>query len=99
MNGGDSAFVPAIQSGLGCIMVSDATWNNAQMTESKQLLTTILKGPPPGGLGFKGFVITDWDAGGTGAAVAAGVDMFMHPSSEGNTIGIIANLPAGTNRR
>ncbi len=80
-------------------MVSDATWNNAQMTESKQLLTTILKGPPPAGLGFKGFVITDWDAGNTSTAVAAGVDMFMHPGSEANSINTIANLPAGMDSR
>src|SRR5260370_10273502 len=99
MNGGDSAFVPAIQSGLGCVMVSDATWNNAQMTESKQLLTTILKGPPPAGLGFKGFVIADWDGGNSSTAVAAGVDMFMHPGSEANSINTIANLPAGMDSR
>jgi beta-glucosidase len=99
MKWGANPYVPAIDAGLGCIMVSDATWNGAQMTESKALLTTMLKSPPPAGLGFKGFVITDWDAGNTTTAVAAGVDMFMHPGSEANTIAIIANLPAGMDAR
>jgi beta-glucosidase len=92
---GASPYVSAIQAGLGCVMVSDATWNGAQMTESSHLLTTILKGQ----LGFKGFVITDWDAGSTAASVRAGVDMFMHPGSEPNTINIIANLPASDDAR
>jgi beta-glucosidase len=99
MKWGASPYVSAIQAGLGCVMVSDATWNGAQMTESKQLLTTILKGPPPTGLGFKGFVITDWDAGNTSTAVANGVDMFMHPGTQAGTIGTIAALPAGMDGR
>ncbi len=103
MTWGVNPYIPALQAGLGCIMVSDAHWNGASITEDKQLITMILKGQ----LGFKGFVITDWNAGNTGPAVGAGVDMFMHPGggnlspeqAESNTINIIANLPAGMDSR
>jgi beta-glucosidase len=77
---GIAPYIPAIQAGLGSIMVADTTWNGVNMTGSEQLLTTILKGE----LGFQGFVSTDWDAvtpsqngPGVVAAVNAGVDMLM----------------------
>jgi beta-glucosidase len=74
---GINPYIPAIQAGLGCIMVSDATWNGVSLTMDSQMITTILKGQ----LGFKGFVISDWDAGDARTSVRAGVDMLMHPDT------------------
>jgi beta-glucosidase len=77
---GIAPYVPAIEAGLGSIMVADTSWNGVNMTGHEQLLTTILKGE----LGFQGFVSTDWDAvtpgqsgPGVVAAINAGVDMLM----------------------
>jgi beta-glucosidase len=76
---GIAPYVPAIQAGLGCIMVSDTTWNGKFITSDSQMITTLLKGM----YGFKGFVLTDWDAnvnaGGIEPAINAGVDMLMQP--------------------
>src|SRR5690606_3614594 len=80
---GIAPYIPAIEAGLGSIMVADTTWNGVNMTGHEQLLTTILKGE----LGFAGFVSTDWDAvtpsqsgPGVVAAINAGVDMLMAAS-------------------
>ncbi len=77
---GINPYIPAIQAGLGSVMVADTSWNGVNMTGHAQLLTTILKGE----LGFAGFVTTDWDAvmpnqngPGVAAAINAGVDMLM----------------------
>jgi len=77
---GIGPYIPAIEAGLGSIMVADTSWNGVNMTGHTELLTTILKGE----LGFAGFVSTDWDAvmpnqngPGVVAAVNAGVDMLM----------------------
>ena len=77
---GIAPYIPAIEAGLGSIMVADTTWNGTNMTGHQQLITTILKEE----LGFQGFVSTDWDAvtssqqgPGVVAAINAGVDMLM----------------------
>jgi beta-glucosidase len=77
---GIAPYIPAIEAGLGSIMVADTTWNGVNMTGHEELLTSILKGE----LGFQGFVTTDWDAvtpaqrgPGIAAAIEAGVDMLM----------------------
>ncbi len=71
----------ALQAGLGSVMVSDARWNDENMTGHEELLMGVLKGD----LGFPGFVATDWEAasaaGGFVAAANAGVDMFMEPAN------------------
>lgn len=78
---GIDPYIPAIDAGLGSIMVSDTTWNGQNMTGHTQLITTILKEE----LGFEGFVTTDWEAssrdtvGGAEGAINAGVDMLMEP--------------------
>ncbi len=87
---GMAQYIPAINAGLGCIMVSDAQWTipgspatsaaGADMTSNQQLLTTLLKGM----YGFKGFVVTDYNAAtdlalGIPASINAGVDMLMEP--------------------
>lgn len=77
---GIAPYIPAIEAGLGSIMVADTSWNGVNMTGHAELLTTMLKGE----LGFAGFVTTDWDAvmpnqngPGVVAAINAGVDMLM----------------------
>lgn len=76
---GMAAYAPAIKAGLGCIMVSDTTWNGTWMTSDANLITTLLKGQYK----FNGFVITDWNAsvnaGGIEKTINAGVDMLMNP--------------------
>ena len=77
---GANAYLPAIQAGLGCIMVSDTTWNGAWITSDQEMITTLLKVK----YGFQGFVITDWNAAsehsdGLAQTINAGVDMLMQP--------------------
>jgi beta-glucosidase len=69
-------------------MVSDASWNGVSLTTDQQMITTILKGQ----LGFKGFVISDWDAGDTRMSVRAGVDLLMHPTAWQNDLTTIAGM-------
>jgi beta-glucosidase len=89
---GIAPYLPALQAGLGSVMVSDATWNGENMTGHAQLMTDILKVE----LGFKGFISTDWqaatesvDSPGFVAAAEAGVDMFMQPNGWQDTIGAL----------
>jgi beta-glucosidase len=76
----------AIEENVGTIMVSYSKWNGTLCSQHTQLITTILKNE----LGFKGFVISDWDAldfiSGTAreqakAAINAGIDMVMYSSA------------------
>jgi beta-glucosidase len=88
---GINPYVPVIQAGLGCIMVSDARWNNTGLTSDAQIITTILKGQ----LGFKGFVISDYDAANPiPPAINAGVDMCMVGGGWQNAIATITNSAA-----
>jgi len=93
---GIAPYLPSIKAGIGTIMVSDARWNGANMTGSKQLITTILKDE----LKFKGIVATDWEAssaaGGVVATVNAGVDVLMQPTDWQNVAGTIAGAIGGT---
>jgi beta-glucosidase len=95
---GMASYVPAIQAGLGCMMVSDTTWNGAWITSDAQMITTLLKGQ----YGFKGIVLTDWNAAsvhsdGVIQTINAGVDMLMCPNappasdSWQNAVSTIAN--------
>ena len=79
---GTAAYVPAIQAGLGCVMVTDTTWNGTWVTSDAEMVTTLLKGMD----GFQGFVITDWNAAsehsdGLAQTINAGVDMLMQPDA------------------
>jgi beta-glucosidase len=81
---GMAPYLPAIQAGLGCMMVSDTTYNGSFITSDAQMITSLLKGT----YGFKGFVITDWsanvNAGGIVPTINAGVDMLMQPYAAPN---------------
>ena len=79
-------YVAAVNAGVGSIMVSFSSWNGVKMHSNQYLLTDILKG----GLGFKGFLISDWGAvdqlpGDYGTQIAtainAGLDMIMVPDN------------------
>jgi len=74
----------AIREGALCIMVSYSSWNSLKMTSNPYLLTDVLKGE----LGFKGFIVTDWQAvdqlstdyyKAVVLAINAGIDMNMVP--------------------
>jgi beta-glucosidase len=87
---GLAQYAPAIQAGLGCIMVSDASWNGTSMTTGASAVT--LLGLVKGQYGFNGFVITDWNSaqGNEALAVNAGVDMLMEPGNQAGAMSAIA---------
>ncbi|WP_341676626.1 glycoside hydrolase family 3 protein [Niveibacterium sp. SC-1] len=75
-----------VDAGVMSVMASFSSWNGTKLHGETHLLTEVLKGE----LGFKGFVISDWDAiqqlpgnlrEQVTAAVNAGVDMAMVPNS------------------
>jgi len=81
-----AGYVPAIEAGVQTIMASFNSWNGEKMHGSKYMLTDVLKYQ----MGFKGFVIGDWNGHGhipgctnfdCPAALNAGVDMYMAPDS------------------
>lgn len=75
----------AVRAGVLTVMASYNSWNGVKCHASRYLVTDVLKGE----LGFRGFVVSDWDAidqlaDDYGEAIAmsvnAGVDMFMVPA-------------------
>ena len=81
-------YRPAIESGVGSIMVSYSSYQGTKMTASKHWLTDVLKGE----LGFQGFLVSDWDAVSqlpgswndqVKTAFNAGLDMAMLSHSSG----------------
>jgi beta-glucosidase len=77
-------YRPAIDAGVLTVMASFNSWNGDKCHGHKQLLTDELKI----GLGFDGFIISDWDGidylsedyyEAVGRGVNAGIDMFMAP--------------------
>jgi beta-glucosidase len=81
-------YRPAIEAGVGSIMVSYGSYQGTKMTASKHWLTEVLKGE----LGFQGFLVSDWDAISqlpgswaeqVKAAFNAGLDMAMLSHSGG----------------
>jgi beta-glucosidase len=87
---GIDPYIPSLRSGLGCIMVSDATWNGKSLTSNGTLITDVLKTQ----LHFQGFVVTDWNAANTAGGIVqtinAGVDMLMQPDDWKGAINTIA---------
>lgn len=77
-------YISAIQQGALCIMVSHSSWNGQRLTANTYLLSNVLKGD----LGFRGFIVTDWQAvenlsddyyQAVVLAITAGIDMNMVP--------------------
>ncbi len=75
-------YLPAIAEGTLTVMASFNSWNGDKLHGHKYLLTDVLKNE----LGFKGFIISDWDGCDyldpdfyttVALGVNAGIDMFM----------------------
>ncbi len=75
-------YYPALEAGVLTVMASYNSWNGAKCHGHRYLLTDVLKGR----LGFRGFVISDWDgtdqlsedyAEAIVLGANAGIDMFM----------------------
>jgi len=81
-------YRPAIEAGVGSIMVSYSSYQGEKMTGSKPWLTDVLKGE----LGFQGLLVSDWDAVAklpgswpeqVKTAINAGLDMVMLSHGKG----------------
>jgi beta-glucosidase len=79
-------YPPSIDAGILTVMASFSSWNGQKITGNKTLITDVLKGR----MGFKGFVVSDWNAHGQlpgctndscPQAMNAGLDMYMAPDS------------------
>lgn len=79
-------YVQAIDAGVLSVMASFSSWNGLKLSANETLLTDVLRGP----LGFRGFVVSDWNAHGQipgcsnnscPLALNAGIDMLMAPDS------------------
>ncbi len=92
-----------IKDGAKIVMASFSSYKGTKMHENKYLLTDVLKDE----LGFKGFVVSDWEAvkdlegesfeANIAFAINAGVDMLMEPFNYDEAIkDIIANVNKGT---
>ena len=77
-------YRPAVNAGVGVIMVSYSSYRGTPMTAAKTWLTDVLKGE----FGFQGFLVSDWDAvermtsvtnysDQVQTAINAGIDMVM----------------------
>lgn len=75
-------YIPAIQAGTLTVMASFNSWKGDKLHGHKYLLTDVLKEE----LGFKGFIISDWDGCDylnadfhqtVAQGVNAGIDLFM----------------------
>jgi beta-glucosidase len=88
-------YQEAIEAGVKTIMVSYSSLNGLQMHENKHMITNVLKGD----MGFKGFVISDYNGIDNIAALSferkvagainAGIDMLMQPHNFEDTIAAI----------
>jgi beta-glucosidase len=90
-------YTAAVNSKVATVMASFSSWNGEKMHGNKYLITDVLKGE----LGFKGFVVSDWDAivllPGTYSerirkAVDAGIDMAMEPNHPINFINTLTDV-------
>jgi beta-glucosidase len=92
-------YESAIPAGVGSVMATVSSWNGVRGHTNKHLLTEVLKGT----LGFKGFVVSDYDgidqtiSGSSAAdkyatAFNAGIDMVMTSGDSGE--GTAGTIPA-----
>lgn len=74
-------YIKAIARGVSTIMVSYSSWNGVKMHANRFLLTDVLKGQ----LGFKGFVISDWQ----------GLDKITDPVGANYSYSVLTGIHAG----
>lgn len=96
-----AGYGPAIEAGVLSVMASFSSVNGEKMHGSKTLLTDTLRGK----MGFKGFVVGDWNGhaevpGCTATdcpeALEAGIDMYMAPDSwEGLYTSLLSQAKSG----
>jgi beta-glucosidase len=81
-----AGYYSAIPAGVQTVMASFSSWQGRKLHGDKELLTNVLKGK----MGFKGFVIGDWNGHGQvpgckntdcAQSLNAGLDMYMAPDS------------------
>ncbi|KAK8712989.1 hypothetical protein V6N13_148217 [Hibiscus sabdariffa] len=75
------AYYTSIMKGVSTVMVSYSSWNGIKMHSNHELITGFLKNT----LGFKGFVITDWE----------GIDRITTPAHANYSYSIQAGIHAG----
>ncbi len=75
------AYFSAVARGVSTIMVSYSSWNGVKMHSNRFLLTDVLKGQ----LGFKGFLISDWE----------GLDRITTPYDANYTYSVFTGIHAG----
>jgi beta-glucosidase len=93
-------FQAQIEAGVGAVMVSYSRWNGTLMHGHGELLQGLLRQQ----LGFRGLVVSDWEAVAllpaqgfdqqVAMAVNAGVDILMEPARSAEVIGILRALAA-----
>ncbi len=81
-------YEAAIEAGARSIMISYSSWGETKMHAQAYLINDVLKGERRDGLGFDGFVVSDWGAidqiaddyyEAVVTAINAGIDMNMVP--------------------
>lgn len=92
-----TAYIDAIDAGVGSIMASYSSWNGEKMHGHDYLLTDVLKGE----LGFEGFIVSDWKGvdqvdgdyrEAVKRSINAGIDMVMVPDRYIFFISILKDL-------
>ncbi|HEY5956984.1 MAG TPA: glycoside hydrolase family 3 protein, partial [Polyangiaceae bacterium] len=102
-------YQPAINAGVGSIMVSYSSYQGLKMSAQGYWLTDVLKGE----MGFQGFLVSDWQAlqqlppaaaigsanpppseGAVVTAINAGLDMIMEPTAFPAVIASLASAHA-----
>jgi beta-glucosidase len=90
-------YTSAVKTGVGSIMASYNSWNGQKVHGNKYLITDILKGE----LGFKGFVVSDWNAisqvnrdfkTAIQMSINAGIDMAMQAGNHKQFISKLIEL-------
>ncbi|MBS3785058.1 MAG: glycoside hydrolase family 3 C-terminal domain-containing protein, partial [Anaerolineae bacterium] len=85
-------YAAAIEAGARSVMISYSSWGGIKMHAQEYLISDVLKGEGPDGLGFDGFVVSDWGAinqitddygEAVVTAINAGIDVNMVPYDYG----------------
>ncbi|XP_042433834.1 beta-glucosidase BoGH3B-like [Zingiber officinale] len=74
-------YLDCLAQGVSTIMASYTSWNGSPLHSNYHLITDVLKGK----LGFKGFVVSDWE----------GIDRLCHPQGSNYRYCVLASINAG----